>query len=286
MSCTKSITLETLTPLCSNGADKYSLEFRITELKSLMRFWWRAINTFGSVSEMKKKEGELFGSTELKSPLRIRLDSYKSHKMNNSEQKKWLNRISGISPQSQISLIFSYSNHRVDQDQMDYYINLLKISLILGGLGKRSRRGGGVLKLVEIDGEVCTNENVFLDLQEAFENLEVNGEYNFEKNEITRKKDLPLELESYPFLKEIVIDSKGSTLKNFKQRIQRAMKQTKNISYCMQCERMACPIYLSAYGDSSDALFPIVSVLHNTNPSKTYDQYKNKILKEVIECTE
>ena len=281
MICTKNITLKTLTPLCSHGANQQKPEFRITELKSLLRFWWRAINTFEDLKTMKKKEEELFGSTTLKSPLQIRLDFHGENTMNTAGKESWLNRTSGICSENNISLNFTYYGDKSKQDLMNYYINLLKVALILGGLGKRSRRGGGALKLVETDKKECDQKDIFILLNEAFLELKIHADYDFQDNRITRTNSSKLDEKSYPFLKKIIIGRKGLNLEGFKQKTKNAMKQTSDLIYHKNGQRMACPVYLSAY-ENSNLLVPIVSILNNTNESATYEKYKEKIWKEVI----
>lgn len=290
MICTTRVTLKTLTPLCSHGFYQQKPEFRISELKSMMRFWWRAINTFDDLKIMKKKEGGLFGSTTLKSPLQIRLDVHGENTMNTAGKESWVNRTSGICPEKNISLIFTYYGDKFNQDLMNYYINLLKVSLILGGLGKRSRRGGGALKLVGIDKKECDQKDIFVLLKKAFLQLEIHDDYDFQDNRITRTNSSKLiDEKSYPFLKKIIIGSKGLNLGDFKQKIRNAMKKTSNLTYHKNGQRMACPVYLSAYEHSdehSDLLVPIVSILNNTDKSEAYDKYKKIIINEVIKCRE
>ena len=76
----KRIKLELITAMGTHGADNKELEFRITELKSAMRFWWRAIQCFDSAEELYRKESELFGNLDKKAPVSIR--QYKFDKAN------------------------------------------------------------------------------------------------------------------------------------------------------------------------------------------------------------
>lgn len=48
----KRIKLELITAMGTHGANNKELEFRITELKSAMRFWWRAVQCFDSAEEL------------------------------------------------------------------------------------------------------------------------------------------------------------------------------------------------------------------------------------------
>ena len=68
----KRIKLELITAMGTHGANNKELEFRITELKSAMRFWWRAVQCFDSAEELYRKESALFGSLGRKAPGSIR----------------------------------------------------------------------------------------------------------------------------------------------------------------------------------------------------------------------
>ncbi len=67
--------IEFLTPCFISGADQKMVELRAQSLKGVLRWWWRATAgvKFSSISAMKKEEGLLFGSAELKlrSPLLV-----------------------------------------------------------------------------------------------------------------------------------------------------------------------------------------------------------------------
>lgn len=77
----KKIKIKFDTTLLSHGSNKKKIEFRITELKSAMRYWWRACNTFEDIKNlkedtyvetMKEKEGKIFGNQKQISPLLLR----------------------------------------------------------------------------------------------------------------------------------------------------------------------------------------------------------------------
>ncbi|ATO38850.1 type III-B CRISPR module RAMP protein Cmr1 [Geobacillus thermodenitrificans] len=58
-------TCEIITPLVAKGADKRMLELRASALKGLMRFWWRTLHGHLSLEKLRKREGELFGESEM-----------------------------------------------------------------------------------------------------------------------------------------------------------------------------------------------------------------------------
>jgi len=67
----KEFEIEVITPLFSGGADGNHAELRETAFKGVMRFWWRALHGSTDIAKMKKNEDQLFGSTEIKSNLRL-----------------------------------------------------------------------------------------------------------------------------------------------------------------------------------------------------------------------
>ncbi|MTI96658.1 MAG: type III-B CRISPR module RAMP protein Cmr1 [Firmicutes bacterium] len=55
---------EILTPMFCGGADPQKAELRASSVKGVLRFWWRALHGHLPLSELRKQEGQIFGSTE------------------------------------------------------------------------------------------------------------------------------------------------------------------------------------------------------------------------------
>lgn len=149
----KRIKLELITAMGTHGSDNKELEFRITELKSAMRFWWRAIQCFDSAEELYRKESVLFGSLDKKAPVSIRqykFDKPKTQSVNLGKggPVKFFEEGEVI----EIELL-SY-----DSEKLDEYLQILKLTSYLGGVGQRSRKGYGAFKIVEIDGDIVPIE--------------------------------------------------------------------------------------------------------------------------------
>ena len=156
----KRLKIKTITPMLSHGISRYKPEFRVTELKSAMRFWWRAINTFENLKDMKKKEGILFGDSENNcSPFRMKakvignnkkdLSEYHIAKVGKTKEGKDI-EIKGIHIDKDIEITL-YSNKLYDSN-LEFYVKLIKLVSFLGGLGQRSRRGYGAFNV-----EKCNN---------------------------------------------------------------------------------------------------------------------------------
>lgn len=302
-------TLTNITDLCScNGVNEP--EFRLTEIKSSMRFWFRALWRFKSydeskkideISEMKEVEEELFGNTAHKSPITFRIVSndftnieygFGKHLVGYNKDKKRPSNISCfLSKNEFIFNIYVFKrmideNKKIDTDKLiELYDSLLKLSLILGGIGKRSRRGCGVFKINDVIVE--KSEDIVryivdfmkcLGIKESFE-VENNNE-NYKYFRIKRRDAVTFE---YPYVEEILICKECISEEDFYTKIKTAIDNTRkdNLGYNTR-GRLACPIYVTCYGDINK-LYPIIVKLHNTNISKNYDKYY-AMFKEAILC--
>jgi len=166
---------ETITPMFMYGADGKTAELRPASIKGVMRFWWRAINGNLPLDELKKQEGEIFGSMEKKSSFSIRV-RYKAIE-NNVDKKK--NNIVKVEEIPKMSYLFYPFYLDGAEKEKKCFINLkfeviissrdekalkeASYSFILlslfGGLGSRSRRGGGNFVITDVSD---TNYNQFL----------------------------------------------------------------------------------------------------------------------------
>lgn len=153
------ITLEVLTNMLSFGDDKNSAEFRITELKSLMRNTFRELYYFKDKSEMKESEDELFGNMKEKSPIRFKLIDVEQkgkkevfmlpHKKVTDPKKedkvKAQTKCLGENTKIELYMI----TH--SKSSIELYVILLVQASILGALGKRSRKGFGSFRVINIE---------------------------------------------------------------------------------------------------------------------------------------
>jgi CRISPR-associated protein Cmr1 len=143
--------LEVVTPLFLGGADSKKAELRVPPIKAALRFWWRTLYGSNNIADMAKSESEIFGATEQKSTLIIKVTS---KELNLSQDK--LDR----------GNIYEYLGYgyRVGTDIKGYFIdgrftiqihfkktdfeqitNSLGFLVYYGGLGSKSRNGFGCL---------------------------------------------------------------------------------------------------------------------------------------------
>lgn len=166
--------IKVISPMFSYG--NRFLEPRPTELKGLLRNTYRVANPKLDMKVLYQREVELFGGqlennreiTVKSSPLRIKM-SDQTRNSNVSKQKlrlhheeKWVEN--GREQKNypldmydigkiftlKLSIHFGYNNFSSipflkDKDSIQWYEDLFRLSLLIGGIGKRSRRGRGCM---------------------------------------------------------------------------------------------------------------------------------------------
>jgi len=147
------VRLETVTPLFLAGADpRGAPELRAASVRGALRFWLRALlgGVIGDkdLNALRKAEAAVFGSTDTgASPVVVRIDgevqfdAYRPLLHNPAKQFTF----SGIKPDQTFSLELV---PRLPHTQVSpVVLSVTALWLLLGGLGKRSRRGFGTLRL-------------------------------------------------------------------------------------------------------------------------------------------
>jgi CRISPR-associated protein Cmr1 len=145
--------LETITPLFLTGADpRGEPELRATSIRGALRFWLRALlgGVIGDkdLDALRKAESAVFGSTDTgASPVVVRVAGNVKHAsyrpLLHNPQKTFT--FSGIKPGETFSL--EVVPRRPYESVSPIVISTTALWLLLGGVGKRSRRGFGTLGL-------------------------------------------------------------------------------------------------------------------------------------------
>jgi len=251
----ETIKCKTITPLLLAGADGRTLELRPPSIKGMMRFWWRAVNGHLSLEDLKKQESDLFGTSNEKvgkSNIRIRIQSEELKKIDYFLlPHRNAAHVNPISPDQNISItLSSYSNIQV-------YSDILNLCLILGGFGKRSRRGFGSLE----------PENVNIEIEDIFELMTRIGSKNYSiiGDRIVLKKNFTPKYQ-YPFLKEVIFGEECTDWDELLTKIGKASSKYCNYSLgsisSRNTDRLASPIYVSVMKNSNGRYFPIISTLN------------------------
>jgi len=167
--------LETVTPLFLAGANPRGSELRAPSFRGVMRFWLRALlgGVLGDNSqEIFKHESAVFGSTEHASPVIVRVkDKLKVgdyRPLPHNPKKSFT--FKGLTPDQ----IFTLTLLSRDENALKKAAKALQLLCLLGGLGRRSRRGFGSLQIVNGDLpklEASTTKELSSRLKEQLEKI-------------------------------------------------------------------------------------------------------------------
>lgn len=141
------IHLRNITPLFLNGADsKGSPEPRAASVRGQLRYWLRAIEGAKqpNLTQLWEKEKKLFGSTDGGSRVSVRFYAETDKQYRVQERVEMLpHRSSNRSPQPAIEEGGQFKLDLVTRPGIKFsadFIRILGVWLLLGGIGKRSRR--------------------------------------------------------------------------------------------------------------------------------------------------
>ena len=143
------VRLETVTPMLVRGADNRTPELRPPSFRGAMRYWLRAalggVIGDSNLEGLHKLESAVFGSPDVGSPISIRLRplNVKRHKAFVLPHKRKGREDALV---GEVELVITQT---LDQDPViwDAALASLKLALTFGGVGLRSRRGYGTLRI-------------------------------------------------------------------------------------------------------------------------------------------
>ena len=148
------VKLETVTPLFLGGAEpRVEPELRPPAFRGAMRYWLRA--TLGGVigdsdlAGLHKLETKVFGSTDAGSPIAIRLHgNLVPNTFDILPHKPGSGRRKAYRESESIHLTISALRH-IDEVVWKNACMAFNLAILFGGVGLRSRRGYGSLRIVE-----------------------------------------------------------------------------------------------------------------------------------------
>jgi CRISPR-associated protein Cmr1 len=280
----KSIKLKckVITPMYMAGADGKTPELRPSEFKGMMRFWWRAIRADNNIEELREEEAKIFGGTgekEGKSKVMIKVFpqpiSFSSYRpLPHSQTKTFTFSCICVNYTFEIFL-------RGEDEFINIFKNVLFLSTILGGFGKRSRRGFGSVAIIEpkeLNFENLQKEELLGKILGTLN--QIDNHYEIRSSKIVNKKSGG----NYPWIIEIEIGNKYDDWETLLKKIGNASHNHKNPSLGNSSPRMASPIYVSVV-KLKDGFHPIVTTLNSYFPQNypCYDFRKqNDFKREVL----
>lgn len=298
------IEIKVLTPMFSYGSDRYKSEFRVTELKALMRTTFREVYEVDEQDKknkkvisqlMKDKEAELFGSLKNKSPITFFL-------CNKEEIQKDDKRLVAhhsrdrkhrcIAEEQFISIKMFIKN----EENLYTYIYLLILSSMLGGLGERCRRGNGSFKILSIKEENHEKYTELLKLsadslfEKIYSSIEICHGKIIKDNK-PDKKNIVIEFDKefyrdYPYIKKLNIMSLKGRLVDYNSILFEISRETherlkegyikSNIYYDKEVlggrrSRFASPVYVTFWENNNGDKYMIIKELNYR-----YMKFKNR----------
>ena len=263
------------------------IEVRATEIKSAMRYWWRAISLFSKKEELLEKEQELFGSTKQISPFTI----YAKQR----DEKYFI-----------VAL-----EEDKEGVEIENYAALFELACILGGFGRGVRRESGscfILKKLEIERDGNQNVEInryklkndkyiadrILELIEKIQqwslkgkSMEITEGINGDNYKVIKSKKCS---NRYPSIEEIWIGEKKVKIKDLINRVKDAKKELKidkryqynfgNGEYASQVYASSYPVLNKRSELDSSLVIPIIILLSNTSLNKLNKDIKDKNIKK------
>lgn len=267
---------ELITPLFMSGADGNTPELRPPSIKGAMRYWWRAMNGHLSLEDLKKEEGNIFGDTSQRSKIIIQgievIDNYNIVKEAKVPHKPFKN--DAINKGLKFSMRCALSpSKNFNKSQLE---SLIFLTFTLGGLGNRSRRGFGSVKIEGVKQD--SMDTIFNHLQNINPKFKQITEGGMVRIESDFKRANP-----YPFIKTIelgraksnLIQKIADTTHDLKHREGRVYEAS--LGFAAR-ERFASPIYVSTVS-VINGIAPIITTL-NTVPPNTLSRDVNAPLQK------
>lgn len=281
---------EVITPMFLNGADGASPELRPPSIKGGLRFWFRATHAHLSLKDMKEQEGKLFGDTGRRSKVLIRVNhegppSCDKFALLPHREGKRRAETSAIMPGEQFTVVLKFPENVSEQVKA-----LFELFSVLGGLGKRVRRGMGSFRIVSVD-ERPYHFKIELDHIMKILKLAAPGA-SFEKG-----KQLIATLSNgneaqYPWIKQIQMGSRadhyaqditvkvGKTTSMMKKKNGDMYKEA--LGHADGGNRFASPIYVSIVHNEG-LFYPVITTLNTVPDSENQNEIQETFRKTILQ---
>ncbi len=259
--------LETVTPMFLHGADNQTLELRPPPFKALFRYWWRATVGKMNVDNLHKEESRLFGNTQGRSPLSIRIPSVPAlpfdecaplpHKSGSFKRQAYR-------PNSTFNLKFVAL-------QLNQYRQIAEISFLLGGVGNRSRRGFGSIRYQDWSFQTVAELE-----KKVYQTLIGISPGRFQENPNKIQVDPTIRLPDYPVIKAVHFSNTlWDNVNDLLRRIGQATHDHSDNALGSASPRMASPIHVRIQ-KIGNKFVPIVTQLNSVFPGADPHNYKQK----------
>ncbi|MEW5821982.1 MAG: type III-B CRISPR module RAMP protein Cmr1, partial [Cyanobacteriota bacterium] len=256
---------EVITPMFLAGANGRTPELRPPSIKGAMRFWWRAINANlvenkngkCDYTKLIEEEAKIFGSSDEKvgkSKFSIRIMStilnYKDYSPVPHSTKTF--KFAGINPNQTFQIILKPNEKQ--------FRNILEITLLLGSLGKRSRRGFGSVKINKINSIIYNSPSSLQELINLLNKIHNNFKINSNKIDLIKPNSA-----DYPYIKEIQLGKSYSSSEELLKGIGQTThdKNQRSKTHLGSANpRQSSPIYISTLKITDNDFRPLITTLN------------------------
>lgn len=285
-----------ITDYFAAGADGIQPEFRPSSIKGALRFWWRALNGHLLLSELKRKEDEIFGGggeAATKSRVMIRC----THPVLPTQDLFMYDRPGKRIPQKGFAakdahtfeITLGLAKPIMSHFGLKELQALFEITCLLGGLGKRSRRGRGsisILKYKNSGNETWIPYSCPSNLTDILVKLNVLSEWYRKENDVI-SFTYPGKTELYPFAQKIQI---GASNPNILGKIDET-SQRLLVKYGFKYEaslghvnrRFASPIYTSVTKNENKEKLAIITILKNAADGQHLGSVSGQVADEFVQ---
>jgi CRISPR-associated protein Cmr1 len=289
---TITFTCETITPMFLSGADGSTPELRPPSIKGALRFWWRAMNGHLDLKTLKEQESLIFGGTDGESGGRSRV-IIRARPQNMEVEEAVLvphksfmrQRAFKTKQQFEVKLSLTHivkdamGKEIFDANQMQALFELI---CVLGGFGKRVRRGMGSVRIVKTKVENEEKNYLLPDLKGIEKLLNQVSQNKFILTNNIIYSDFR-KTQSYATIKEIQLgNSKNELLRKISDTTSKFHKnhyQNYDATFGHASRgRFASPVFVSTLQEGIN-LKGIVTILH-TEPKADRHLVKSNLQQE------
>lgn len=224
--------LETITPMFLAGAHPTKAELRAASIKGLLRFWWRALQAESDIDKLRKKEAQIFGSSDenvggakfsirvTKPPDKEPLPDFKKEVPDINDPVRYLfystvmNKRSYFPAGSKFSITLSAR----EISHLKTVTASLWALIHLSGVGTRARRGAGKMTITAVN----DTERMLTDMKLDFIVKGINSQevaewlinnFKLVKQQITDKTGFTSEYSNVSFSRFVISNSQFSSWK-------------------------------------------------------------------------
>ncbi len=247
---------DVVTPLFLGSADPRKAELRVPPIKGVLRFWWRALHP-QATRNLKDGESKLFGDAGEQYGKSNLILAIKDQSITGGQYQPLPHQ---TAPPRNFKVNNISGTFKIVIEGKREHHTLFELFCLLGGIGKRSRRGFGSISLVNVDGKSYTNSANLETIYNLINVLSKN-EFTLTKHGISRNRAITGI--NYAYLKEIKMGRSIGSVDELLKRIGKVSHEHNSdyTGFAKGQKRFASPVYVSVK-KSGHTYVPVISLLN------------------------